>query len=48
MKPSYGRLAGAVVAVMIGLVVLWQAGILFTDDDTGDLEPQYVRRARRR
>ena len=38
MTLSYGRLAGAVVAVMVGLVVLWQAGILFTADDTGDLD----------
>jgi thiol-disulfide isomerase/thioredoxin len=36
--PSYGRLAGAVVAVIIGLAVLWQAGILFTEDDTGGLD----------
>jgi thiol-disulfide isomerase/thioredoxin len=33
-----GRVAGAVVAVVIGLVVLWQAGILFTPDDTGELD----------
>ena len=40
MKPSYTRLVGAVVAVMIGLVILWQAGILFTKDDTGPLDLQ--------
>jgi len=40
MRPSYGRLAGAVGAVIIGLLVLWQAGILFTADDTGDLDLQ--------
>ena len=38
MIPSYGRLAGAAVAILIGLVVLWQAGIIFTEDDTGDLD----------
>jgi thiol-disulfide isomerase/thioredoxin len=38
MIPSYTRLAGAVIAVAIGLAVLWQAGILFTEDDTGDLD----------
>ncbi len=38
MTPSYSRLAGAVVAVMIGLVVLWQAGILFSSDNTGELD----------
>jgi peroxiredoxin len=41
MTLKYGRLAGAVVAVMIGLVVLWQAGILFSSEDTGpvNVEP---------
>jgi thiol-disulfide isomerase/thioredoxin len=35
---SIGRLAGAAVALAVGLIVLWQAGILFTGDDTGDLD----------
>ena len=35
--PSYGRLAGAAVALLIGIVVLWQAGVLFKSDDTGSL-----------
>lgn len=34
MTPNYGRLAGAVVAVVIGLAVLWQAGILFSSNNT--------------
>lgn len=36
MKPNYARLAGAAVALVLGFVVLWQAGILFSDDETGD------------
>jgi thiol-disulfide isomerase/thioredoxin len=41
MIPSYARLAGAAIAVVIGIVVLWQAGILFTSEDTAglNLEP---------
>jgi thiol-disulfide isomerase/thioredoxin len=35
---SLGRLAGAALALAIGVAVLWQAGILFTSDDTGDLD----------
>ena len=37
MIPSSTRLAGALIAVAIGLLVLWQAGILFTSEDAGDL-----------
>ena len=37
MTGSLGRLAGGAVALAVGLGVLWQAGILFTADDTGDL-----------
>ena len=40
MMPSFTRLGGALVAVVIGLVVLWQAGILFTSDDTADVPLQ--------
>ena len=40
MTPGIGRLAGAAVAVAVGLLVLWQAGILFTSDDGGGLNLQ--------
>ena len=37
MTASLGRLAGAAATVVVGLLILWQAGVLFTADDTGDL-----------
>lgn len=40
MAPSYARIAGAAAALLVGLVVLWQAGILFSDEDTGDVDVQ--------
>ena len=40
MTVSLQRLAGAALTIVIGLAVLWQAGILFSDDDTGDLDLQ--------
>ena len=38
MTAGLGRLAGAAVALAAGILVLWQAGILFTPDDAGDLD----------
>jgi thiol-disulfide isomerase/thioredoxin len=35
--PSYKRLAGAAIVLAIGLVVLWQAGVLSKSDDGGSL-----------
>jgi thiol-disulfide isomerase/thioredoxin len=38
MTGSLGRLVGGALALAIGVVALWQAGILFAPDDTGDLD----------
>lgn len=38
MTTSLSRLAAAAIAIAIGVGALWQAGILFTPDDTGGLD----------